>query len=178
MDIYIKKDKNEAFILNAKIFNGRKPYYLPWVELFNIENQLNIDGDTQYYFNSPYEKQLIKLFSNFLDPAGRIFVEYYTDPETLYGLESGFPPAITRLGYIMFENDFTWFKDWYFPEGFMEGGQKLQGEKTHDNKSKKRQITERINEIESFLEKNDQKNEYYEKMAVERANKILKKFNP
>jgi hypothetical protein len=173
LDIYIRKDNNEAYVLSAKIFFGRKPYYLPWVELFNIHNQLDIGRDI--YFDSAYEKQLISYFSNFLNPAGRIFIEYYTDTETMYGLQSGFPPATTRLGFRLFENGFTWFKDWYFPEGFMEGGQKLQGEKTSNMESKNRQLMQILKEIKVFLEKTELSYEYdhYERNVVERAGKIL-----
>ncbi|MHA1209321.1 MAG: DUF1122 family protein [Candidatus Freyarchaeota archaeon] len=39
------------------------------------------------------------------------------------------PPS---LGYKLFQLGFTWFKDWYFAEGFWEGGVKLQGEKTNE----------------------------------------------
>jgi len=157
------------------MFLGRKPHYLPWVELFNIHNRLDIGGDTQFYLDSTYEKEIISYFSNFLDPAGRIFIEYYKDAETMYGLQSGFPPAATRLGFILFENGFTWFKDWYFPEGFMEGGQKLQGEKTSDMESRGRQLKQILNEIKAFLEKTDFSGEHdhYEMNMVERAKKIL-----
>lgn len=172
-DIHIKKGENEARILNAKIFYGRKPHYLSWVEIFNIQNQLDIGEETIYYYDSTYEKQVINLFSQFLSPDGRIFIEYYSDPETLYGLQSGFPAAVTRLGYILLENNFTWFKDWYFPEGFMEGGQKLQGEKTSHEPSRNRQLTEIKEEIEKFLQKTDlsSKNNYLEN-AAERAYKF------
>jgi len=174
MDIYIRKDNNEDYVLTAKIFLGRKPYYLPWVELFNIHNQLDIGRDIHFYFDSAYEKQLISYFSSFLDPAGRIFIEYYRDAETMYGLQSGFPPATTRLGFKLFENGFTWFKDWYFPEGFLEGGQKLQGEKTSDRESKNRQLIQILKEIKSFLEKTHLSREHtFERNVVERAKKIL-----
>ncbi|MEN4018568.1 MAG: DUF1122 family protein [Methanobacterium sp.] len=175
MDIYIRKDNNEDYVLSAKIFLGRKPHYLPWVELFNIHNRLDIGGDIHFYFDSTYEKELISHFSSFLDPAGRIFIEYLQDAETMYGLQSGFPPATTRLGFRLFENGFTWFKDWYFPEGFMEGGQKLQGEKTSDIESKNRQIIQILKEIKAFLEKTDLSGEHdhYGRNVVERTKKIL-----
>lgn len=92
----------------------------------------------------------------------------------MYGLQSGFPPATTRLGFKLFENGFTWFKDWYFPEGFMEGGQKLQGEKTSDMESKNRQLIQILKEIKSFLEKTHLSREHHhERNALERAKKIL-----
>jgi hypothetical protein len=65
---------------------------------------------------------------------------------------SGFPPPVTRLGFILFRLGFTWFKDWYFPEGLMEGGQKLQGEKPADNEAMIRHLKEIRQEVKIFLE--------------------------
>lgn len=39
------------------------------------------------------------------------------------------PEVITHLGFLLFNNGCTWFKEWFLPEGGFEGGQKLQGEK-------------------------------------------------
>lgn len=58
-----------------------------------------------------------------------MFVEYEWDHVTIRELEFGIPPALSRLGYKLLVRGFTWFKDWYYPEGFMEGGRKLQAEK-------------------------------------------------
>lgn len=175
LEIYIRRGSDEAFLLMAKIFFGRKPHYSPWVELFSINNRPELEKDILFYFDSAYEDHLLGFFSRFLDPAGRIFIEYYADIETANGLRSGFPPAITRLGFKLFERGFTWFKDWYFPEGLMEGGQKLQGEKPPDSGSRSRQLTQIMEEIKSFLEKMAFSGEpdQYEKNALERAKKIL-----
>ena len=53
----------------------------------------------------------------------------YGDDETERGLKRRFPPAVTPLGKALLDAGCTWFKDWYYPEGWMEGGMKLQGNK-------------------------------------------------
>ena len=56
-------------------------------------------------------------------------VVYLNHIETNLGLQKGVPPPITELGYLLWNAGCTWFKDWYFSEGFREGDVKLQGEK-------------------------------------------------
>lgn len=104
-------------LLFAKVFYGRKPYWREWIELFNIETE---------FFSSPFEDELYQLISRHF---GRIFVEYYEDRETSLQLEKGVPAENTRLGQKLIKCGYKYLRNWYYPEGWMEGGQKLQGEK-------------------------------------------------
>jgi hypothetical protein len=177
LDICIKREKLEKHLLYIKIFHGRKPYYKPWIEFFGINTQINLGGRIINYFGSIFEYKLLSLFSKFLNKGEKIFIEYYGDEETRKQLEAGFPPAITRLGYKLFKLGFTWFKDWYFPEGFMEGEQKLQAEKPINDEEKNRQIEQIKDEVKKFLEKtrNLNKHESYIIKSIERAKSILNK---
>ncbi|SNZ14421.1 DUF1122 family protein [Hydrogenobacter hydrogenophilus] len=104
-------------LMFAKVFYGRKPYWKEWIELFHIEPS---------FFSSPFEDKLYELIS---EHFGRIFVEYYEDKQTSLELQRGVPPEETRLGKKLIEHGYKHLKNWYFPEGWMEGGYKLQGEK-------------------------------------------------
>jgi hypothetical protein len=53
----------------------------------------------------------------------------------------------------LFRRGFTWFKDWYFPEGFMEGDQKLQAEKPIDEHASQRHRARWVREINVFIER-------------------------
>ena len=55
-----------------------------------------------------------------------MYIEYLTDEETRVQLQRGYPLFLSRLGYIMLNVGFTCFKDWYYPEGWLEGGPKLE----------------------------------------------------
>lgn len=61
--------------------------------------------------------------------GGRVMVGYEALPDTLQALQRGVPPVITPLGEILAEAGFWAFKDWYYPEGWAEGGRKLQAER-------------------------------------------------
>jgi len=108
---------NGKRLLFAKAFYGRKPYYKEWIELFHVEED---------FFSSPAEDVLLSLFSKCYR---RIFVEYYQDPQTVKELKAGLPPEKTCLGSKLKALGYTFFRDWYYPEGWMEGGYKLQAER-------------------------------------------------
>jgi len=140
LQIYLRKQDEETHLLFIKLFGGRRPAYRPWVELFSIKDSLRLKEEVIDYFDSIFEDELLSLISRFLEPGGAIYVEYYHDEETRKQLELGVPPPVTRVGYRLLRLGFTWFKDWYFPEGFMEGGQKLQAEKAPNDEVRIRQL--------------------------------------
>ncbi len=174
LNIYIKQSTSEHFLLSAKIFHGRKPYYKPWIEIFNINDKIIINNKTLIYFDSNIEDTLLSFFSQLLNPGESIYIEYYNDLETKEQLNSSIPPVISRLGYKLFTLGFTWFKDWYFPEGFMEGDMKLQGEKPLNETFKKIQLKKIFDEIKIFLEYTRHSNKWYIIRARERGQNILK----
>ena len=120
----------------------------------------------------------LKIFANSLGNGEKIYVEYIDDKETSFGLTYNFPPAITRLGYILFNLGFTWFKDWYFPEGGSEGGQKLQGEKPLNEEFKKKHLKKIHKDVEIFLNKTKEQNDYasYFIKARDRGKNLINKI--
>ena len=115
-------------LVSVKVFCGRPPVYRPWVEVFNAsiaDEEAGILG----FHKSKVESWILDLAGEKLEGGESFFIEYYTDPETLRDLEMGVPVPATRLGYELLKRGFTWFKVWYYPEGFSEGGQKIQAQK-------------------------------------------------
>ena len=125
----------------AKAFRGRPPYYRAWIELFDLDPGLwpLVEG------------VVLDLAAESLGPGERLYVEYSWDPVTVGELERGVPPAASRIGYELVLRGFTWLKDWYYPEGFMEGSQKMQGEKPVDGEAWMRHLQDIIGELDSFL---------------------------
>lgn len=181
LPIQLSKDTYEETLLFVRLYYGLEPYYKPWVEFYGINSSLKLDKIFDY-FDSAIEEKLLELFSNALPPGGKIYVQYDNDIETSYGLTYRFPNIVTRIGFKLFNFGFTWFKDWYFPEGGSEGGQKLQGEKPLNDKARDRHLTELRMEVHSFIEKAEGKiegilGEYqnYWIKAKERGTMILRK---
>ena len=128
--VILESDDSSKELFDLKVFTGRPPYYRPWVEIFNIRGSLGPNITSGFYAGG-LEDAILDLMSEALEPGERLYVEYYSDWETTRALELGVPPAATRLGYKLFVRGFTYLRDWYFPEGFMEGGPKLQAEKPY-----------------------------------------------
>ncbi|HAV39561.1 MAG TPA: DUF1122 domain-containing protein, partial [Aquificaceae bacterium] len=76
--------------------------------------------------SSELEDKLYGIISKYFR---RVFVEYYEDKQTLEELKAGKPPEETRLGSKLKALGYTYLRDWYYPEGWMEGGYKLQAER-------------------------------------------------
>lgn len=104
-------------------------------------------------FDGLVEDAVLDLLSIYTGPGDRVFIEYEWDPVTMRELEVGIPPAFTRLGYKFLIRGFTWFKDWYYAEGFMEGGRKLQAEKPVSPKRAKQHLQTLVADAENLLEK-------------------------
>ena len=118
------------------LYRGRPPYYRAWVEIFAQRPTVPLGEATLNYFDSGLEKALLNAVAAALGPGERLFVDCEADAETLQGIRWGFPEVVTRLGFLLYQLGFTWFKGWYYPEGFREGGQKLQAEKPVDENTR------------------------------------------
>jgi hypothetical protein len=117
------------------------------VELFSV----NPPGDS--YFGSGAEGALMGVVSAHIPPGGSVFVEYHEDLDTRLCLERGYPPPVTRPGYELLHCGFTRFKDWYSPEGFWEGGQKLQAEKPLTEADRSRHLLDIEGHDQEFLDR-------------------------
>jgi len=123
----------------AFFFSGRPPYYPKWLELI-YDPWPRREG---------LEVALFRWVMELLGPGGRFFVVYVKDLETRKLLERGFHPADTPLGLSLLMAGFTWFKDWYFPEGGAEGGLKLQANVPVSDDEAVRQLFELQKEVKS-----------------------------
>jgi len=146
--ILVARGGREAHLLFLKLFHGRPPHYAPWVELYAI-NWEPLPG--LRYADSALERKLLSLVAGHLPPGGKIHVEYLGDRETEEQLQRGYPEPASRLGYLLFTLGFTWLKDWYFPEGFLEGEFKLQGEKPLTEADRERQLSRAAAALRRFL---------------------------
>lgn len=137
-------------LLVVKCFNGRPPFYGRWVEVFNVAKTFQLEGTSLPFAGSDLEKILLKILADELKPGETLFVEYGYDLETEYLLRLGAPPVLTRLGFLLLQLGFTRFRDWYYPEGFMEGGQKLQCDKPLDEEARARHLKQLLEEVASY----------------------------
>jgi hypothetical protein len=152
MVLNVRAADREVPLMSLKYFRGREPYYPPWVELYGIRDEISLgEGEPIRYYCSPLEDNLLHHLASKLTARSRLFVEYVEDEETRLQLAFGCPPPVTRLGYKLFKLGYTWFKDWYFPEGFMEGGPKLQAERPLDSETRRVQLEALQQEVAAYI---------------------------
>ena len=144
-------------LLHAKLFFGRG-HYRDWIELFGLSRDI---------YGTEVEGKILDLFS---PHTGRLFIEYFEDLKTAEELKKGVPPALSRLGFELARRGFTYVRDWYIPEGLMEGGHKLQGEKTESPEVQEKRFIKLKKDLEEFLKKSQ--DEELKERALERF-KIL-----
>jgi hypothetical protein len=181
VEIYLGYRNTWRRLLVVKVFEGRPPFYRKWVEVFSIAPTLSFDEVAFKFAGSDLEKDLIKCLSSLIGAGERLFIEYLYDIETWRALELGVPPHLTRLGFMLLENGFTWFKDWYYPEGFMEGSPKLQVEKPVSDEARQRHLKDLCKDAllfagksKAFIESNSYR-EIFEKV-YSRIEKFLSSF--
>ena len=169
MSLFIKYKNEEDFLLNLKLFYGRGSFYKEWVEIYNINTFLSFLN----FFDSIIEEKILRFFYNYLENEGKLFIEYYKDRETVEQLERNYPIISTRIGFKLFKIGFINFKDWYFAEGFYEGGQKIQAEKNLNSYIKLKFMKEIYYEIIKFVNKNRNGDKILKK-SISYSNEILK----
>lgn len=174
--ILLKNGDISIDIMDVFFFSGIKPWYHPWIELVYPYEFISEEGELSLsYYDSIVERRLIRLFCDSLSSAGKIFVSYESDDETRKGLMISIPPVITRIGFLLYSCGCTWYKDWYFAEGGLEGTQKLQGEKPFNESHKNRQLDVLQRQVSEFIMRKTKSDfvSYYEKNAIKRGKKLL-----
>jgi len=173
-DLYLKINNEEKRLMKVSIYKGKKPYYQPWVEMFSIKDPIMFGREKFHYFGSKVEDELLDILTSNMEEGSRVFIEYQHDKTTMKQLSLGVPAPCSRLGYKLYNRGFTWFKDWYFPEGFHEGNQKLQAEKPIDQERRKNHLDNIKKQIAEFLSKQEDERENIENKVIERSKKILR----
>jgi hypothetical protein len=173
-ELLLREDASttENPVVSGKYFSGRGKYYRPWLEIYYYPLlKLNSSNYVDLHKNGLDEK-LFKHLTNLIPLGSHIMVVYINHEDTMKGLEQGIPPPATYIGYLLWRSGCTWFKDWYFAEGFWEGDVKLQGAKPLNEESRKRNITQIRRELTNFLEKEERKETIFQE-ARKRAETII-----
>ncbi len=132
--------------------HGPFPAY-NWVELIRYEPLISFGPERLDLRASGAEEPIFAALSSLVPPGGHLMVEYDSPghAETARGLALGFPPAVTPLGYRLFQAGCRSFRDWYISEGGREGPRKLQGFKPLNEEARREKDGLLRREVEEFL---------------------------
>ena len=127
-DAVVLAGDGEAAVIRLKHFAGRPSAGVPpWIEATVARD------------DEAFAAELVAALGDLLPPGGRLMV-VYGDDETERGLKRRFPPVVTPIGRALLASGCTWFKDWYYPEGWLEGELKLQGNKPISDEARRVQL--------------------------------------
>lgn len=107
-----------------------------------------------------------------LGPGASLMVSYEGD-DTEWALRRKVPPQATPLGLALLAAGCRWLKDWYFPEGGLEGGTKLQGTIPLGDAQRRERSKKLLEELEIWEKQADRKIAHRARGWVEEARKIL-----
>ncbi|MDI6873906.1 DUF1122 family protein [Candidatus Solincola sp.] len=181
-NLYLRKGDatSRRPVVQGLFFMGRGEYIKPWME-FRYDPVASFPGDDDLDLEEyGLTGELIGLLGSMIPPGGSLMVIYGAEPhplarETERGLKRNFPPMATPLGLYLWKAGFRWFKDWYFPEGWLEGAMKLQATRPLDEEIRARREYEARRMLEKFVAGENRRGnpDPEEARALSRAEEIL-----
>ncbi len=138
-------------VVKGKYFAGRGKFYKPWLEInYYCVVQFN-SSKTVILSDNSLDEKLFKNLLKLLPPGSHIMVVYSNHKETREALDRGVPAVVTPIGYLLWKSGCTWFKNWYYSEGFWEGDIKLQGNKPMNQNHRRKNLLEIRKELIELL---------------------------
>lgn len=122
-----------------------------WVEIYDLDLPAALRGNDDFAADLASYLQPV---ADAIPPGGHLMAEYEKEDwhTTQLGLLAGIPPIATPLGVLLFGLGCgDSFKDWYFPEGGMEGNRKLQGNKAYSVEQRAQMRAMRAADLKRFL---------------------------
>jgi hypothetical protein len=144
-------ETSENPVVRGTHFSGRGEYYKPWLEIYYYNHVSFSLSKILDLSEKGLDEKMFEILSQLLPLGAHIMVVYLNHEETRKGLERGVPPAATPFGYLLWKSGFTWFKEGYFAEGFMEGDVKFQGNKPLNENHRRNDLLQIRKELIAFL---------------------------
>lgn len=151
-------------VVSGLFYEGSK-YIKPWLEL----DYAPLAGDEL----DPSGEPLFQLLAELIPAGGHISVAYLAHRITARALISGVPAAATPIGYFLWSCGCRWYKDWYFAEGWKEGGLKLQGAKPLTAERARENTARIVAELAEFVETGGYVEPEIEQICKDLAKRIL-----
>jgi hypothetical protein len=152
-------------VVSGLFYEGSR-YIKPWLELDYAPiagDELDTSGAALFQL----------LAAELIPPGGHISIAYLEHKITARALLSGVPAAATPLGFLLWRCGCRWYKDWYFAEGWKEGGIKLQGEKPLTDARAQANTARIVAELTAFVKKGGYVEPEIEQICKELATRIL-----
>jgi len=161
---------------------GRVSQMIPgWIDGDYFDTASFPDGSRVFISPLGLDASFFKILGDLVPPGGSLMVSYSLlskeariHRETKLGLDRGYPPAVTPLGYLLFlAGCGMGFKDWYFAEGGREGPEKLQGYKPSNEEAAKKKAGLMLQELRAFMTSSRSVDDELARDCRERAEQVM-----
>jgi hypothetical protein len=160
--LYLLKDAEAtADPIFAGIYSAGRPGHsiIGWVDGDYFEQTVLPGGSGVRLSDLGLDVELFKMLGGLVPSGGSLMVSYTLSSkeskvhrDTRTGLDRGYPPIVTPLGFLLFVAGCGMgFKDWYFAEGGREGPEKLQGFKPLNSQLDSKKREQLFSEVKEFL---------------------------
>ncbi len=148
--ITAKPSKGNAWMLFHGRTNPGTPWRHPWLET-RFDPRIGGVGDGEAL---AWEDQvaLFEALGGALVPGAYVMLSCDGHPDSLRALSVDVPPPCTALGFLLWKAGARWYKVWYYPEGWREGNEKVQGNLPVGDEHEAKRTHQRLEEIAAFLE--------------------------
>jgi hypothetical protein len=159
---------------------GRPSQTIPgWVDGDFFDMAVFSDGTRLSLGDASLDIALFKPLGGLIPPGGSLMVSYSLfanesklHRETRRGLDRGYPPVVTPLGFLLYSAGCgIGFKDWYFAEGGREGPEKLQGYKPLNSEVAKEKTDSMLRELHDFANRIPQDD--FAQVCKSRAERVI-----
>ncbi len=166
-------------VVQGLFFSGRGEFIKAWIEFRYGPRAAFAGGAAVDLEEGGLSGRLFSMLGSLIPPGGSMMAIYGAEAhavcrDTERGLKRSFPPMASPLGFYMWMAGMRWFKDWYFSEGWMEGGMKLQATRPLREEVRVQREAKAREELGGFVSGlKDRDLSPFEREALARAEDIL-----
>jgi hypothetical protein len=163
--------------------SGRPSHFITgWVD-GDYFDTINFPSSVSFSLNEAgLDRPFFRILGGLVPPGGSLMVSYSLfskeskiHRETRQGLDRGYPPVVTALGFLLFIADCGMgFKDWYFAEGGREGPEKLQGYKPINTRMANEKAALMLQELRHFATIHHSDNDDLTRVCGSRAEQVMR----
>ena len=146
-----------------------------WVEFTRYQPRASFNRRQVDIRDGGHDLALFEALSALVPVGGHIMCEYDSPSQkaTERILTLGYPPAVSPLGYRLFQAGCRSYRDWYISEGGREGPRKLQGFKPLNEEIASEKTAKLRAEVEGLLSCDNSTNGEWGAIARRNAEAIL-----
>lgn len=157
----VRDDQSSSDSIFSGIFSAGQPSrgIVGWLDGDYFDTAIFAGEERVVLGELNLDVELFRILGGLVSPGGSMMISYSffskasrVHRDTKAGLDRGYPPAATPLGFLLFmAGSGMGFKDWRLAEGGREGPEKLQGYKPPNRQAADEKAERMLQELQVFI---------------------------